>query len=96
MTKIIAITFLVVALLAATSFSVINAHNVHLNYYVGSLDVPLSFVIILSSIVGALIGAMSTTRSIISKRFEIAKLRRAVRISEKEITTLRSVPLKEI
>lgn len=96
MTKIIAITFLVVALLAATSFSVINAHNVHLNYYVGSIDVPLSFVIILSSIVGALVGAMSTTRSILTKRLEIAKLRRTVRISEKEISTLRSVPLKEI
>lgn len=96
MTKIIAIIFLVAALLAATSFSVINAHNVHLNYYVGSLDVPLSFVIILSFILGGLVGAMSTTRSIISKRLEIARLRRAVRISEKEITTLRSVPLKEI
>lgn len=95
MTRILTILFLLVLLLLALSFSLINAHQVTLSYYVGELNLPLSFVVIAALVVGALAGAVVMMRPVFSLRLEIARLRKTVKTTEKEITNLRSIPAKE-
>lgn len=95
MTKVFTILFLLILLLAALSFSVINAHEVQLNYYVGQLELPLSFLVIAALVIGAIAGATIMMRPLFSLRLEIAKLRKVVKTNEKEINNLRSIPVKE-
>lgn len=94
MTKIFTIVLVVLMLILALSFSVINAHHVQLNYYIGQLDIPLSLLVIVSLILGSLIGALLMFRSIIGLRLELAKSRRAVKVNEKELHQLKTLPIK--
>ena len=95
MRKILTILLVGLMLVAALSFSVINAHNIQMNYYVGQLDIPLSLLVICSLISGAFIGAMMMFRTIVGLRLELAKSRRAVKVSDKELKQLKIQPSKE-
>ena len=79
MSKIIIFVVLLVVLIMALSFSVINAHTVQLNYYLGNIELPLSFLIVGAIIVGAFLGVAAMTRSLVGQRLEIARLRRSVK-----------------
>jgi len=95
MSKLFLIVFLVVVLVIAVSFSVINAHDVRLNYYLGELDLPLSFLVVAALILGSILGAMAMVKPILRQKLEIAKLRKEIKVNQKEITNLRSLPMKE-
>lgn len=95
MSKVFRIIFLVVVLIAAISFSVVNAHDVRLNYYLGEIDLPLSFIIVASLIVGAALGSIAMLKPLFGQKLENAKLKKTIRVNEKEITNLRSIPVKE-
>lgn len=95
MAKIVLMLFLLFVLLLAISFSVINAHNVQLNYYLGEVELPLSFLIIAALLLGAVLGATAMTKTILKSRVEISRLKKAVKVNEKEIANLRSIPVKE-
>lgn len=76
-------------------FAVLNADTVQLNYYLGSLELPLSLVIVLAMIVGALLGVFASLSFIIGSRRNLSKLKRSVEVAEKEIVNLRSIPIKD-
>ena len=76
-------------------FAVLNAETVQLNYYLGSVDLPLSLVLVLAIIVGALLGIFSILSFIIGSRRSATKLKRSVEVAEKEIVNLRNIPIKD-
>ena len=76
-------------------FAVLNAENVQLNYYLGSVELPLSFVLVLAMIVGAILGIFASLSFIIGSRRNSAKLKRSVEVAEKEIVNLRNIPIKD-
>ena len=76
-------------------FSVLNADTVQLHYYLGTVELPLSLVLILAMIVGALLGVFSSLGFIISSRRSASKLKRSVEVAEKEIVNLRNIPIKD-
>jgi uncharacterized integral membrane protein len=82
-------------LLFALSFSVVNAHHVQLNYYIGQIDLPLSLLMIVSLIVGGLLGALIMMKSVISLRMQLARTRRTAKHSEKELNELKTLPLND-
>jgi len=41
-------------------FAVLNAEDVQLNYYLGSVELPLSLVLVLAMILGALLGIFAS------------------------------------
>jgi len=75
-------------------FSVLNADTVQLHYYLGSIELPLSLVLILAMIIGALLGVFSSLGFIIGSRRSASKLKRSVEVAEKEIVNLRNIPIK--
>jgi len=75
-------------------FSVLNADKVQLYYYLGSVELPLSLVLILAMIAGAILGVLSSLGFILGSRRNASKLKRSVEVAEKEIVNLRNIPIK--
>jgi putative membrane protein len=94
MSKLIYTVIVLAVILFGIIFAILNAENVQLNYYFGSKQLPLSLAIVLSMIVGAILGVLASINLILRSRKEIARLRKASEIAEKEIANLRAIPIK--
>ena len=95
MKRIIIFTILLLVALIGLSFALMNAEAVTLNYYFGKLQAPLSLVLVIVLALGAVMGVLASMWVVIGQKRELAKLRKAATISEKEITNLRSIPMKD-
>lgn len=76
-------------------FAVLNAESVQLNYYLGSVELPLSLVLVLSMTFGAILGVIASLGFVIASRRSTSKLKRSVEVAEKEIVNLRNIPIKD-
>lgn len=92
------IIFLVIFLLISViglSFALMNAETVTLSYYFGTLDAPLSIIVVVSVALGALLGVSASMAMALGLKQEIARLRRSIKVTEKEVANLRSLPLRD-
>jgi len=94
MLRLIYLLFALIVVIFGVVFAVLNADNVQLNYYLGSIELPLSFVMVLAMIVGAVLGILASLSFIIGSRRQSARLKRSVEVAEKEIVNLRNIPIK--
>ena len=83
------VTFLLVILFIAlvTGFSILNADNVLLNYYFGTLHWPLSLILVIVFLLGLLIGFIINLSKLLRSRLQTAKVKR-------ELQQLRKSPVK--
>ncbi len=95
MAKIFVYLFLLLLLIVTVTFTTINVHPVQVNYYVGSQEVPLAVLLGAAFIIGTLVGALIMMKPIMKLKLDASKLRRSVRSCEKEISILRTLPLKQ-
>ncbi len=95
MGRVLSAILILVVLVLTISFSVINAHSVVINYYFGTSELPLALLLVLAVVAGALLGVAAVITMVLRLRLEVARLRRNAKITEKEISNLRSMPLKE-
>ena len=95
MVRIIYLFIFLILVIFGIVFAVLNAEPVNLNYYFGSKEVPLSLILVLAMIVGAILGVIASASMIISNRREVMKLRKSVELAEKEVTNLRSIPIRD-
>jgi putative membrane protein len=95
MLRFIYIAFALLVIIFGIVFAVLNATDVQLNYYLGSIELPLSLVLVLAMIVGAILGILASLSFIIGSRRSATKLKRSVEIAEKEIVNLRNIPIKD-
>lgn len=95
MLKIVNLVVLLVLVLLGIVFAVLNADRVQLNYYFGSVDIPLSLVLVVAMIIGAILGVLASLKMLVSARREILVLRRSSQLAEKEINNLRKLPIKD-
>ncbi len=92
------IIFLVVFLFVSViglSFALLNVEMVKLNYYFGTITAPLSIVVAVSLAVGALLGVLASMGMALGLKRETIRLRHNLKIAEKELENLRSLPLKD-
>ncbi|HEC60206.1 MAG TPA: LapA family protein [Methylophaga sp.] len=89
------IVFVIVLILGA-GFSAINLMPVDINYYLGTLSLPLSIVIIAAIILGTLLGALVLSASILRLRYENRRLRKKLTNTEQEIDRLRILPITDV
>ena len=85
--------FLIVIL--GISFAALNAASVQINLYFIILQLPLSFVIAVTLVVGVLIGFFLFLFRYYRLRLDNHKLQHQLRLTEKEIKNLRSIPLQD-
>jgi len=95
MARIFSLIVLLIVLVFGASFAALNAGLVPLDFYYGSIQLPLSLVLVFSLVSGVLLGLMAALGKIIVLKREIKKLRRDVRNTEKEVTNLRALPIKD-
>lgn len=72
-----------ILLLVGISFSLLNATNVNVNYFLGSASLPISFVIIISIAIGAFLSFIFCCIKIFSQKSTIYYLRKKVSLLEK-------------
>lgn len=90
MTRIFTLIFLAFVLLVGISFSILNSQGVHLNYYFGSWDLPLSLALMLTLGLGAILGLLGSVSVIIRLKREISKLKKGMKHVERRLTHTRS------
>jgi putative membrane protein len=95
MKRIIIFTILLLVALVGLSFALLNSEMVTLNYYFGKLQAPLSLVMVIALALGAILGVLASMWAVLAQKRELAKLRKAAKITEKEINNLRSLPMKD-
>ncbi len=96
MGRVIGFLFSLVIVLFGLSFALLNAQPVELDYYFGQTGMPLSLVIVLAVIVGAVLGVIASLGVILRQRRALARLRRSLGASHKESTDQRKLPLKDV
>ena len=95
MKRIILLFVLLVVAISTISFTLSNSQPVLLNYYFGQKEVDLLVVIVFSVTAGALLGVLATLGLTLRLKHELVKLKRTVKVTEKEVENLRSLPLKD-
>ena len=95
MLRLVYFSITLIVILFGVTFAVLNAENVQLNYYLGSVEMPLSLVLVLTMILGAALGILASLGFIISSRRNASKLKHSVEVAEKEIVNLRNIPIKD-
>ena len=95
MKRIIIISILLIVTLLGLSFALMNADSITLNYYFGKIEAPLSLVMVIVLALGAVMGVLASMWAVLAQKRELAKIRKAVKLTEKEITNLRSLPMRD-
>ena len=95
MVRIVYILLIVLLVITGLIFAVLNAEPVQLNYYFASKAVPLSLVLLLAIIIGAVLGILASASLILTNKRQIASLRKSVELAEKEIANLRAIPIRD-
>ena len=87
--------FVFIIVVIGLAFHIKNDSLVTLNYYLGTIDVSLSVVVIASVLIGVLLGVITSLGIIVPLRREKSKLKKAIKTAEQEVSNLRSIPLKD-
>ncbi len=95
MRRIVLLIVVLVVAVFGLSFALLNATAVELDYYFGSVVLPLSLLLVLALIVGAFVGLLAASSMLVGRRRELGRLRRQLQDSEKELRELRRLPLKD-
>lgn len=93
--RILALIVLLLVVALGLTFSVMNAEPVNLNYYFGSAAIPLALLLVGAVVLGAVLGVLASLGAIFRLKRDNARLRRDVRLAEKEVSNLRSLPLRD-
>ena len=95
MRRLLGLAAILLIILFGLSFSLLNATRVDVDYYFGTVGMPLSLALVAALIVGAVLGVLSALGVVLGKQRELYRLRKRVRNSEKELSELRRLPLKD-
>ncbi len=91
MKRIIFFLFFLVVLAIGLVFAVINLEPVKVNYYLGSVEMPLALLIVISLAVGGVLGVLATMGKIMGAKGEAIRLRRTLHDTRKQLENLRTV-----
>ncbi len=94
--RIVLIILVVLIVLLGLVFTVLNAEPVTVDYYYGTVTIPLAMVIVLATAAGALLEQLAGVGPVLRQRRQVVRLRRQVTLAEKEINNLRTLPIKDV
>ncbi|MEO5342062.1 MAG: lipopolysaccharide assembly protein LapA domain-containing protein [Gammaproteobacteria bacterium SHHR-1] len=93
--RLIRFLLLLLVVMLGAAFALLNAGPVLLDYYYGSIELPLALVITAALLLGALAGVLAALASGLRVRRELASLKRSHRLDRQEIDNLRALPVKD-
>lgn len=95
MKRLLGLILLFIVIAIGLSFAVLNPEVVQLNYYLGSISLPLSLVIVLALTLGALLGTFACLGLLLQKGGELRRLRKKLGLTEAELKNLRELPVRD-
>jgi putative membrane protein len=95
MQRIITLIIFIAVFAAGAAFSAINNGPVELNYYLSTITLPISVVVIGSIVAGIILGALAIFISTLGLRYENRRLNKKIAVNEQEINSLRILPIKD-
>lgn len=88
------IIYLIIILVGA-SFAALNADSVQVNFYFTKVNMPISVLITIMLGVGLIIGFLLFLFRYWRLKVKYSRLQSKLRLTEKEIKNLRSIPLQD-
>ena len=91
-------TFLLVLLaliVFAISFTGENADHVQFSYFVGSIEQPLSFLLVVALFLGSILGLGASAFVVLRLKSQLRSLRKSEALARQEVLNLRTVPIKD-
>lgn len=95
MLNIITIIFFIILIILGLTFSLLNSTPVELNYYFSSIQLPLAFALVTALVIGVLFGALAVLSMVVKLKRETMRLKKTIRASERELSQLRALPIKD-
>ena len=95
MKRIVNLVLILIVTLVTVTFTLLNSQPVKINYYFGSYEIDLLIVIVMALAIGALLGVTAALGKLVSLKQEMLRKDKKIKISEKELENLRSLPLKD-
>ena len=95
MKRIIYLILTLVVTLFTVTFTLLNSQPVKVNYYFGSYEIELLIVVVICLVIGAFLGIMAALGKMFSLKQEMSRKEKKIKITEKELENLRSLPLKD-
>lgn len=95
MIRVLYLIFALLVALAGLAFHVRNNHLISIDYFAGTLQLEMSWLLVGVLIVGVLLGALGMTGKVLGLGHEVRRLNRANSQAERELTSLRAVALKD-
>ncbi len=79
MIRIFSLLLIVLILAFGLFFGLLNAENVEVDYYLGKTEMPLSVVMVVMLVAGAVLGTVASLGVVVRLRRRVARLRRELR-----------------
>ena len=95
MQRIITIAIFIAVFAAGAAFSAVNNTPINIQYYLGTVTMPISIVVIVSLIIGITIGALAIFIGSLQLRYENRRLQNKIDLREQELDSLRILPIKD-
>ena len=95
MKKLLSYFSAIFILILGTVFSIYNSDDVVINLVIFKQELPLAFLLILTLIIGAVFGVLTTMALVYRTRRELHKLKKQAKLNKAEINNLRTIPFKD-
>ena len=95
MKRVFLLLILILLALVSSLLVTLNAEVVHFDYYLASIDLPLSVLVFFVFAAGALFGLCCSLLMVLASLSERRRLRRQLALSQQEIRNLRDIPIKD-
>jgi putative membrane protein len=93
--RILAVLLYLLLILIGVSFAVLNAASVTVNFYVVTLKMPISVLMILMLGIGGCIGFLMFGLRYWRLKSECRRLKSKLKLTEQEIKNLRTIPVTD-
>ncbi|MCG8427881.1 MAG: LapA family protein [Chromatiales bacterium] len=93
--RFLKLIFILLIMIIGAALAVMNADPVQLNYYFGSIELPLSVVLVGSIATGAALGLLATLGGFFRLKRQNMELKRKAKLASQEVNNLRSIPIKD-
>ena len=95
MSRLVKLCIFLFVLSLGLIFHLRNDQMVLMDYYIGVLELPFSFVVVFVLSIGVILGIVVSIPTRIKLKTENARLLKQLNVTEKEITALRVMPVKD-
>ncbi|AUH72877.1 Predicted membrane protein [Legionella sainthelensi] len=93
--RILVLVIYILLIVIGVSFAALNATSVDVNFYFETLSMPISVLMTIMLGIGVLIGFIFFIARYWRLKAECHRLKNQLKLTEKEIKNLRSIPLQD-